>query len=885
MLARCNHWFWSVCRIVFRLRYRIELTGAEELKNLRGPVLVLPNHPAYVDPALLTSQLRLHRPLRPLVFSASFRAPLLRRLFAIMRAIEVPDLSQHSPAARQQGIELIDEIARRIDNGECLLIYPSGRIQRGNQEIVGATRSAFELISRRPEVNVVLVRTRGVWGSSFSCAATGALPHLPRTLVRNMLWAAASLFVFLPKRNVTLEVQLVRPGQLPLDNRLAFNAYLEQWYNADGGEEPQFVRYHHWFGPRQGNFRVATQHTPLDIIDISPATREAVNELLEAQLKRPLEASICNGVTDGLTTLESLGLDSLDRMDVSLALERQFGHSSPNVAERIGELWAIAEGKGSQTQSAKTTLPETWFQFPAQQTAPKVEGQTLGEAFLRRALANLNQPIVNDQVSGMLTHRRMLIAARLLAKQFALLPEKHIGILLPASVAADIVFFALQLANKIPVMLNWTTGSHNISHALLQTSVQHVVTARRLMDRLDLELPGTELVFMEDLKLKIRRFDAVGELLRTYSFPGSIVQKFNAPSPDETAVFLFTSGSESAPKTVPLTHRNLLVNLRAGLLAFDAHTHDSLLGFLPPFHSFGLLANVLLVHLAGIRCTRFADPTDVQALRGIIRDCQPSLLFTTPTLFERILSVSGPQDMSSLRRVVTGAEKCPERLFELCQRVAPETTILEGYGITECSPVISINRVAATKRGTAGQPIEQVVVKVIDVDTQAVLECNQTGMLVVSGPSIFAGYYQHAGSSPFIQLDGRSWYKTGDLVYLDEEGFIHFRGRLKRFLKAGGEMISLPALEEPFSKLFPGSEQGPRVAVEGIEGDVSRRIVLFTCFELTHHDANRILLDAGFRGVMRIDEVRQLDSIPLLGTGKVDYRQLREMINSAGLLV
>ncbi|MEZ6075355.1 MAG: lysophospholipid acyltransferase family protein [Pirellulaceae bacterium] len=121
MLARCNRWFWSVCRVVFRLRYRIQVNGAEKLKHLRGPVLVLPNHPAYIDPALLSSHLHLHRPLRPLVFSASFRTPLLRPLFALMRAIEVPDLSQHGQAARQQGFQLIDEITRRIDNGECLI--------------------------------------------------------------------------------------------------------------------------------------------------------------------------------------------------------------------------------------------------------------------------------------------------------------------------------------------------------------------------------------------------------------------------------------------------------------------------------------------------------------------------------------------------------------------------------------------------------------------------------------------------------------------------------------------------------------------------------------------------------------------------------------------
>ncbi len=885
MLKRFNGWFWSVAGVVFALRYRIHVEGAEALKQLQGPVLVLPNHPAYVDPALLTSQVRLHRPLRPLVFSDSFRAPLLRPLFTIMRAIEVPDLSQPSQAARQQGFQLIDEITQLIDNGECLLIYPSGRIQRGNQEIVGATRSAFELISGRPDVNVVLVRTRGVWGSSFSCAATGALPKLSRTIVKNLCWAAASLFVFLPKRDVRIQLHVVGPKELPLDNRLAFNAYLERWYNADGGEQPHFVRYHHWFGPKQASFQAAPRQTEVDVAHISSTTIETVNGLVEQQLKHSLSSSTDSGAIDASTTLESLGLDSLDRMDVSLAIERRFGFSSPVVAERLGELWAMAEGQGSHIQSVKTTLPPAWFDYQGTAAAPQVEGQTLGEAFVRCALAHLDQPIANDAISGMLTQRRMLIGARLLAQQFSQLPDKHVGLLLPASVAADIAFFALQLANKIPVMLNWTTGPHSINHALQQTAVKHVVTSRRLVDRLGLELPETELLFMEDLKGKMGRTEAVRELLRTYLSPASLLRQAQGPTADETAVFLFTSGSESAPKTVPLTHRNLLVNLRAGLLAFDAHTHDSLLGFLPPFHSFGLLSNVLLTHLAGIRCTRFADPTDVQGLRRLIRDCRPSLLFTTPTLFERILSISGPGDVQSLRRVVTGAEKCPERLLDLCAQVAPETVVLEGYGITECSPVISLNRFAARKRGTAGQPVEHVEVKVIDVETEQVLECQQTGMLVVSGPSIFGGYYRYDGPAPFIQLDGRPWYKTGDLVCLDDDGFIHFRGRLKRFLKAGGEMISLPGLEEPFAKIYPSGEHGPQVAVEGIECDGARHIVLFTTFEISQPAANRILLEAGLRGVMRIDQVRQLELIPLLGTGKVDYRQLRQMINSAEAIV
>jgi long-chain-fatty-acid--[acyl-carrier-protein] ligase len=149
------------------------------------------------------------------------------------------------------------------------------------------------------------------------------------------------------------------------------------------------------------------------------------------------------------------------------------------------------------------------------------------------------------------------------------------------------------------------------------------------------------------------------------------------------------------------------------------------------------------------------------------------------------------------------------------------------------------------------------------------------GILWVSGPSIFPGYLSHEGSSPFRERDGKLWYDTGDLVEIDADGFIHFRGRLKRFLKAGGEMISLPALEEPFARLYPPTEEGPRVAVEGVESDAGRRIVLFTTELITLRDANARLLEEGFRGVMRLDEVQRVDKIPVLGTGKTDYKVLR----------
>jgi long-chain-fatty-acid--[acyl-carrier-protein] ligase len=182
------------------------------------------------------------------------------------------------------------------------------------------------------------------------------------------------------------------------------------------------------------------------------------------------------------------------------------------------------------------------------------------------------------------------------------------------------------------------------------------------------------------------------------------------------------------------------------------------------------------------------------------------------------------------------------------------------------------------RRGTVGKAFPGVELLVLDLDTDRPLGSNRVGMLLVSGPTIFPGYIGHEGPSPFQEIDGQRWYVTGDLAKIDDDGFIHFCGRLKRFLKAGGEMISLPALEEPFARQYPPTEEGPRVAVEGVETDGGRRIVLFSTEALTVRDANARLVAEGFRGVMRLDEVRQVEKIPVLGTGKTDYKVLRALL-------
>lgn len=877
MKSWVNRMFWAVCRFILSFRYSVKLSGAEQLRSLRGPTVVLPNHPAYIDPPLVSSHIRLHKPLRPLVFSGTFRLPFVRPLMGMVDAFEVPDLSAHSRDAQAKTREMIDAVVNRLEAGDCLLIYPSGRLQRGNREVVGAARAVYEVLSRSPQVNVVLLRTRGVWGSMYSCAKAGVPPNLGQCVRASIGWVLASLFFFLPRRQVTMQVEVVDRASLPLGTREQFNAYLEDWYNADGGQAPKFVRYNALFGPSEGDYGKSTGVVDYDVEKIKPKTIGLVNGLIEAHLGRQLAPE---DLKPG-TTLEHIGLDSLDRMDLALKIEQQFGFRSNVVSPTLGGLWALADGQLSGGDE-KLLVPSGWWKPKRNTQTPKILGETITESFYLRALAQPNDVAVADAISGVLSYRRLLVGAALMARRLQKFEEHHVGVMLPASVAADVVFFALQLANKVPVMMNWTTGPSNLAHGVNVTGVKRILTSKKMVDRLGIDVAGAEYVFLEDIKASIKKPEALLTLLTSYWNPNSFRRNSLTQAPDDTAVFLFTSGSESMPKTVPLSHRNLLVNADAGLDVLASDSRDRLLGFLPPFHSFGMTGNLLLPHLSGIPSIRYADPTDASGLVRTIAAYQPTMVFTTPTFLGYIMAACKGDELHSLRKLITGAEKCSDAIFEQCKRLAPNATILEGYGITECAPVVSANRIDGPKLGSVGRPVKSVEVCIVDIDTeQHPVAQGETGMLLVAGPSIFNGYYKHDGPSPFVEVAGKSWYKTGDLVAMDAEGYLHFKGRLKRFLKAGGEMISLPALEEPFSRAYPADENGPKVAVEGVETDDGRHIVLFTTEDLSLQQASGLLLEAGLRGVMRLDEVRVVESIPVLGTGKTDYKALRQQVLQA----
>ncbi len=880
MLYRLLRWgAWLFARVVLAGRYRVTVTGLDEVLRHPGPYLILPNHPAFLDPPLLMAALWPTFRFRPMLLETNFQSPVLAPLVPILDAIKVPDVVGASAEARQRAEAAVAEAIAALKKGENIGLWPSGRIMRDGVERVGGNRSVADILAAVPNVTVVLVRTRGMWGSMFGFAQTAKRPDLIGTLLRGLALYLTNLFVFTPKRPVAMTLEAFPPGARPEPTREAVNRWLEGWYNADTGgapEEPTYVPYHFLFGRREFDFPPPPRAPEIDPSQVKPETRQAVAELLAERLKRPLAAD--EDQPD--TPLMELGLDSLDAMEVTLEVEQRFGFRGEVMPTTVGQLWALAEGH-VETGPPKPP-PAGWFAPPTVTPVVEVIGETVPEAILNRVVWSPRDVAAADDLAGILTYERLLTGAVTLAHRFRAIPEPNVGFLMPASVAGSVAMLGLHLAGKLPVVLNWTTGPGNMAHAVRLTGVRKVVTSRRFVDRTHVEVPGAEFVYLEDIRAAVGKFEVFRRFLTVRLAPGWLARKALAqlhPDPDRPAVVLFTSGSEKAPKAVPLTHANVIADMRAAAPLLKIDRTETVLAFLPFFHSFGHTVTGLFPLFGGVKVVYHPDPTDAAGLVRKVAAYKTTALAATPTFLGYMLERARPGELDSLRLIVVGAEKCPEAVFRKAAELAPNAAVLEGYGVTECSPVVAVNPVDAPKPGTIGKPVLGIDVAVLDPETGARLPPGEMGMLHVAGPIVFPGYLGHDGPQPFREFDGKRWYVTGDLVEIDADGYLVFHGRLRRFLKAAGEMISLPALEEPFARMYPATQEGPRVAVEGVETpDGRRKIVLFTTEDIPLREANAVLQREGHRGIMRLDEVRKVDKIPVLGTGKTDYKVLRGMI-------
>jgi acyl-CoA synthetase (AMP-forming)/AMP-acid ligase II len=868
-------WFcWLVLRALVGCRYRLSIAAPPPGP---GPYLILPNHPGYSDPPTVLAALWPRYRPRPMLLESNFENLLLKPLAWLMRAIKVPETEKAKASAevRERAAGAVQEVIAALRAGDNVILWPTGTLSRDGTDRLGAARTAADVLAAVPEATLLLVKTRGIWGSRFSWAY-GTKPRMMPQMFRALAILASNLFVLTPKRRVSLTLAAFPRENRPAPERATLNPWLEAWYNSDAPETPHYVPYHILFGPRTAEYPPPYRAPEIDAEGVPANVKADVVHVVEEKIRRPL---VGEELRDN-TPLADLGLDSLEAAELGLAVEHRFGFGGDAVPVTLGELYLLAAGKVAK--GPPKPPPPAWFSPPSDTRALEILGETIPEAFLRRATLHPKDVAAADDLAGVLNYERLLIGALTMAERFRALPGDAVALMLPAAVGADVAFLGLQLAGKLTVLLNWTTGPAAMAHGVKITGVTKVITSKAFIDRTGVTVPGAEYIFLEDVRKGVGKLELLLRLLNVRFFSAGTVRNVlgRLPNdPNRPAVVLFTSGSEKAPKAVPLTHRNIISDQRGAVPPQELTRADSILSFLPLFHSFGLTIAGLFPLLAGVKVVHHPDPTDSASLARKLAGYRPSIVCGTPTFAAMIVARLKPGELDSLRIFVVGAEKCPDELFDAVAALNPKARVLEGYGVTECSPCVSVNPVWAVKRGTIGQPLPGVTVVAVSEDG-TILGPNRRGLLHVAGPTVFPGYLAHDGEQPFATINGVTYYNTGDLGELDDENYIHFHGRLKRFLKAAGEMISLPALEEPFTRLFPPTADGPRAAVEGIELPGTRKIVLFTTDDYSLKDANAVLNAEGFRGVMRLDEVRRIEKIPVLGTGKTDYKQLRAMVES-----
>lgn len=886
-------------KILLSLRYRVKIKGYEKLNpenlNKPGGVFFLPNHPAaLVDPAIATLSVFPKFPIRPLIIEYMYYTPIVHSVMKFLKALPVPNFETSNNSLKRKRHEMvIGEVIKGLKKGENFLIYPAGRLKHTGIEKIGGASATHRIVQEAPEANIVLMRIKGLWGSSFSRALTGKVQPLFPTLKQGLKILLKNLIFFTPRREVIVEFEPA-PADFPYKaSRVDLNHWLEDWYNQpdglseqDTGDSLQLVSYSFW----KKDLPEVYKPTKIkeEIVRLEDIDRDIQEKVLQ-QLVDLTELKHSD-IKPDMILADDLGLDSLDKSELAMFIQDHFDTGPIPVTEltTVERAMAIASGKikikevieEEQYDLSKWTYSGPSFRLKIN------DGDTMPEVFLNTCEKMGKAPAYADMRSGVLTYARLKLGAILLAERIRKMPGKYIGILLPASVGAFLSVFACQLAGKVPLMINWTIGSRHLKAVRDLSDVQVVLTSWAFLERLDtVDLTGIDdkLVMLETMRSEFSIFDKIKALIRSKRKPQSIMKYFgiDKQSKHDPAVLLFTSGTESMPKGVPLSHHNILSNQRATLEIIDIYSDDVLLAFLPPFHSFGFCVTGLMGLLSGARTAFFPNPIDGTGLARAFELWGATITCGAPTFIRSMLKAASAEQLMSMRLCVTGAEKTPQDLFELMEKIGKKQCMVEGYGITECSPIISANLPGMTLAGV-GKPIPGIELKVIHQETYEPLPVGSEGLIITRGPNVFSGYINPGLASPFITVEGKEWYNTGDIGFLDENNCLTISGRKKRFIKVGGEMVSLQAIETALLDAAPKKrwyvrEEGPTLGIIAKERPGEKPILLLIAtFETNIDEVNETLRDSGFSNLVKVSDVITLEEIPIMGTGKTNYRVLEE---------
>jgi acyl-[acyl-carrier-protein]-phospholipid O-acyltransferase/long-chain-fatty-acid--[acyl-carrier-protein] ligase len=470
-----------------------------------------------------------------------------------------------------------------------------------------------------------------------------------------------------------------------------------------------------------------------------------------------------------------------------------------------------------------------------------------------------------------LSYNRALIACLILTRFFQKLDKGFIGIMIPTSAGCILTKIAILMSGRTPVMINYSTGAEqNAKYAQNKCDFKTIITSKALLEKIECShVDG--MLYIEDIMASVTTGMKAKAAL-TAALPAALLKKLvHCGQEDDTAVILFTSGSEKDPKAVQLTHKNILANIESVSPIFGFRSEDVFMCTLPLFHVFGLTVNLWLPIYHGMTMLTYANPLDFKKVCTIVREQKATFLVGTPSFFWGYLRKSEKGDFDSLRIALTGADKCPDALREGFYN-KHSLTVYEGYGATECSPVISTNTPEFNRPGSVGKPIPGIQVRIENYETGEECAPGEDGRILVKGDSVMKGYFNDfEQTSLHIR---RGWYDSGDMGNIDEDGYLWHVGRLKRFVKIGGEMVSLVKIEDVLEKYLP--EDSHCCVVEIPDAIKGARIVAVVTTPL---DEKTILKQmAQHLPPIALPKIFLVwETLPKMGSGKIDFRTISEM--------
>jgi acyl-[acyl-carrier-protein]-phospholipid O-acyltransferase/long-chain-fatty-acid--[acyl-carrier-protein] ligase len=649
-----------------------------------------------------------------------------------------------------------------------------------------------------------------------------------------------------------------------------------------------------------GVIPVSKKGKPKDIIRAIQSARKALQEgylvgiFPEGTLSRtghmlPFKEGYLRITKNTTTRIVPVYIDGAYGTKSSYAYNKPKPFALSDCGHTLGVVYGQALAGNTPAKELQDKVKE--LAWEASTIRSKDEG-SIGNCFIKTARANWNKRAIADSSGKKLKYGKLLTSCIALGSKLVnttIREEKIIGVLVPPSIGGVIVNVTLALNRKVSANLNYTSSPEAIKSCIDIAGIQTIITSRAFVEKTKIELPVKQIIYLEDIVKSITWYEKIGALLMARYLPESMLASQEGWEPDELLTVLFSSGSTALPKGVMLSHRNIHSNIDGFSSVCRVQANDCVAGVLPFFHSMGYTTTLWFPLLKGIRSAYHYHPLECDHIEKLCESEKVTIIIGTPTFMLGWVRKIKPEALKHLRWACAGAEKMRPKLADMFEgrfNIRP----MEGYGATECSPVISANvpdvdidgvLQRGYKEGSAGKPMPNILCKVVDKDTGLELDIGQSGLLLIKGPSVMLGYLNNEAKTNEVLVDG--WYNTGDIVNLDQEEFITITDRLSRFSKIGGEMVSHTAVEEAIKRSISDviEDKSANLAVSGLPDDKKgeKLVVLYECGLGNLDKIIEALSKSEIPNLWKPNKNNwlEIEKIPTLGSGKLDLSGIKKI--------